>query len=74
MVEGIQKDLKRTFKDLIQQCVHLVVEVLQCTASLDPSEVPSASRLEQDRLLCDPHSHCPSHPTIGHRYQGNLRL
>lgn len=50
-VLGVQKHLKQILKDPIQQCGHLFVEVQQYTASLNPSEVPSAS------LLGDDHCH-----------------
>lgn len=75
----LAKDCKVMIKDLIRQCVHLFDEVQQCIASLNPVGVPSASPpgAGHSDLACRtfaPHLHRPSHPTSGHRYQGNLRL
>lgn len=62
-------------KDLIQQCDHPFVEVQRCTASPNPAAVLAASLLDGLACLVSALPSRPlSHPTIGHRYQGNLRL
>lgn len=61
-------------RDPVQQCDHLFDEVQLCTASLNPTvAAPSASRLGES-WACSPLLGPPSHPTIGHRHQCNLRL
>lgn len=70
--------LKQMLKDPVQQYGHLFSAAQQCTASLNLAGVPSVSQLEGrchlDFRVCDRFSDRPSHPTIGHRHQGNLRL
>lgn len=66
-------------KDLIQQFDHLFFEVQQCIVFLIPSGAPFAFRRGELRcqlgsLVGAPSSARPSHPTIGHRHQCNLRL
>lgn len=78
----VERDLRHALlmlTDLTQLCGHLSFEVQQCTASPNLAEVPSASRLggdrhHLDRRACALRWHRPSHPTIGHMHQGNLRL
>lgn len=66
-------------KDLIQQFDRLFCEVQQCIVFLNPSGAPFAFRHGEVRChlgwsVGTPSSARPSHPTIGHRHQGNLRL
>lgn len=66
-------------KDLTQQFDHLFFEVQQCIVFLNPSGAPFAFRHGEVRchlgwFVGVPSSARPSHPTIGHRHQGNLRL
>ena len=76
---ALLNDLELMLKDLVQQYGHLSFVVQQCIASPNPTGALSASRIGGHRhhlgfLLCSLLSPRPSHPTIGHRHQGNLRL
>lgn len=75
----VQKNPWQIVKGLAQQYDHPSVGDQQCTAFPNPTGVLSASRLEGGcphlgRRVCAPTSSRPSHPTIGHRHQCNLRL
>lgn len=66
-------DKTETTTDLIRQCDHPFGEDQQYTASPTPTALdfasPSPCRSSASRV-----AHLLSHPTIGHTYQGNLRL